>query len=67
MKNFDFINFCFGVTAVAVVVYVLALSVSLYRSCVSPDPDRVQYLERRVSALELAADSLQREIDFVCE
>lgn len=32
-----------------------------------PDKDRIEYLERRVSALELAADSLQRQIDFVCE
>ena len=71
MKNFDFIDLCFGAVAAAcaaaIVGGALALLVYLFRVSVSPDPDRVEYLERRVSALELAADSLQRQIDFACE
>lgn len=61
MKKQDFIVF---ILPLAVLIL---LSAHLGYLIADRTPDRVQYLERRVSALELAADSLQRQIDFICE
>lgn len=61
MKKQDFIVF------ILLLAVLILLSARLGYLIADRTPDRVQYLERRVSALELAADSLQRQIDFICE
>ncbi len=62
MKHIEPVILGTAIFAAVILAFGLGFAAGFY-----PDKDRAEYLERRVSALELAADSLQRQIDFICE